>query len=160
MTVQPVSADLLIKLGIAAAVLGLIVYAAKSASGAAGALATQVADMASTVADTVGTIPQKTIEAAGAAVGIPKTDTSACAQALADGRTLDASLYCPAGTFLTQSGIANPSSPNNIINQGATAIGNAVISPTGPGRNADGSMTWGGWLYDMNPFEPHPDPTK
>lgn len=48
-----------------------------------------------------------------------------------------------------------PWNPENIVNQGVTAVGNAVVSPTGAGRNADGSWTFGGWLYDNNPFEKH-----
>jgi hypothetical protein len=37
----------------------------------------------------------------GEALGIPATDEQMCRAALADGRTWDASFYCPAGTFLT-----------------------------------------------------------
>lgn len=43
----------------------------------------------------------------------------------------------------------NPSDPGNWVNQGATAVGSALVSDTGPGRNADGSWTVGGWLYDL-----------
>lgn len=48
----------------------------------------------------------------------------------------------------------NPANPSNWINQAVTSAGAAVVSPTGPGRNADGSWTVGGWLYDIT----HPDP--
>lgn len=43
----------------------------------------------------------------------------------------------------------NPASPQNAVNQGITALGNATVSQDGPGRNADGSWTFGGWLYDV-----------
>jgi hypothetical protein len=33
-------------------------------------------------------------------VGIPKTDREKCQQAKAEGRTWDASFYCPAGEFI------------------------------------------------------------
>ncbi len=48
----------------------------------------------------------------------------------------------------------NPASSNNIVNRAVTAVGDAIVSPTGPGRNADGSWTLGGWLYDIT----HDDP--
>lgn len=47
----------------------------------------------------------------------------------------------------------NPLNQENVIYQTANAAGGAFVSPTGPGRNADGSWTLGGWLYDINPFE-------
>lgn len=50
----------------------------------------------------------------------------------------------------------NPADANNVVNRGVTAIGDAVVSPTGPGRNADGSWTLGGMLYDLT----HSDPLK
>ncbi len=48
----------------------------------------------------------------------------------------------------------NPANPSNWVNQAVTAGGGALVSATGPGRNADGSWTVGGWLYDIT----HPDP--
>jgi len=43
----------------------------------------------------------------------------------------------------------NPTSPDNLAYRGVNAIGAAVTDPDGPGRNADGSWTLGGWLYDV-----------
>lgn len=43
----------------------------------------------------------------------------------------------------------NPASELNAVNQGVTALGNAVVADDGPGRNADGSWSFGGWLYDV-----------
>lgn len=45
--------------------------------------------------------------------------------------------------------LVNPASQQNAVNQGVTALGNAVVSNDGPGRNADGSWTLGGWFYDV-----------
>ena len=50
----------------------------------------------------------------------------------------------------------NPASNQNVVNQGVSAVGGALVSDTGPGRNADGSWTLGGWLYDIT----HADPLK
>ncbi len=48
----------------------------------------------------------------------------------------------------------NPSNPSNWVNQAVSSAGAAVVSPTGPGRNADGSWTLGGWLYDVTHADP------
>jgi hypothetical protein len=51
----------------------------------------------------------------------------------------------------------NPASDQNLINQGVTGIGNALVSPAGPGRNADGSWTLGGAIYDLFHTDPLSD---
>lgn len=44
----------------------------------------------------------------------------------------------------------NPADPNNLANKGVNAVGGAIVtSPTGPGKNADGSWSLGGFLYDV-----------
>ena len=43
----------------------------------------------------------------------------------------------------------NPANPDNFVNRAVTAAGSAVVSETGPGRNADGSWTFGGALFDL-----------
>lgn len=43
----------------------------------------------------------------------------------------------------------NPANPENYINRAAVSVGTAVVSETGPGRNADGSWTPGAWAYDV-----------
>lgn len=51
----------------------------------------------------------------------------------------------------------NPASDQNVVYQGVNAAGNVLVSdPAGPGKNADGSWTLGGWLYDVT----HPDAFK
>jgi len=37
----------------------------------------------------------------GDAIGVPRTNMTKCEQAMAEGRTLDASFDCPAGTFIS-----------------------------------------------------------
>lgn len=43
----------------------------------------------------------------------------------------------------------NPADPQNLVNRAVTAVGDAVVSDDGKGRNADGSWTFGGWWYDL-----------
>jgi hypothetical protein len=43
----------------------------------------------------------------------------------------------------------NPTNPDNIFTEVVNIAGGAVISPTGQGRNADGSWTLGGWVFDV-----------
>lgn len=97
MRVQPVSGDMLIKLGlVVAAAAGLYLVWRKASD-----LGTSVVDTVAEVADAV-------------VVGV------------------------------------NPANPENIINRGVSAAGGAIItSPTAPGKNADGSWTLGGAIYDV-----------
>lgn len=44
----------------------------------------------------------------------------------------------------------NPFSENNVAYHTANSIGGAIITdPAGPGKNADGSWSLGGWLFDV-----------
>lgn len=44
----------------------------------------------------------------------------------------------------------NPASTENVIYQTANKVGGSLASdPAGPGMNADGSWTLGGWVYDI-----------
>ena len=43
----------------------------------------------------------------------------------------------------------NPANPENWANRGVTAAGSYIVSPEGPGRNADGSWTLGGAIFDL-----------
>jgi len=48
----------------------------------------------------------------------------------------------------------NPWNQENVIYQTANAAGGALVTdPQGPGKNADGSWSLGGWLYDVT----HPE---
>lgn len=42
-----------------------------------------------------------------------------------------------------------PWNPDNVVNRSVNKVGGALVSdPMGPGKNADGSWTLGGWVYD------------
>lgn len=43
----------------------------------------------------------------------------------------------------------NPVNPDNWVNRGVTAAGDLIVSDDGPGRNADGSWTLGGAMFDL-----------
>lgn len=44
----------------------------------------------------------------------------------------------------------NPASPDNLAYRGVNAVGGSVfVGDTAPGKNADGSWTLGGWVYDV-----------
>lgn len=102
MKVAPVSADLLIKAGLAVAAVAALYYAWSKVTGAAG-----------DALDTLGN--------AASAAG---------------------------GAVLT--GI-NPANSGNVVNKAVTSIGAAMVtSPDGAGKNADGSWSVGGWLYDVS----------
>lgn len=50
----------------------------------------------------------------------------------------------------------NPADANNLVNRAVTAVGSAIVTnPEGPGKNADGSWTLGGFIYDFT----HPEVT-
>ena len=51
----------------------------------------------------------------------------------------------------------NPLNNDNIFYSGVNAVGGASVDKdSGPGRNADGSWTLGGWLFDIT----HPNAFK
>lgn len=51
----------------------------------------------------------------------------------------------------------NPVNPNNVFYGGVNAVGGALVTePDGPGKNADGSWTLGGWIFDIT----HPNAWK
>lgn len=46
--------------------------------------------------------------------------------------------------------LINPADANNVAYHTVSEIGGAIVTdPTGPGKNADGSWSLGGWLYDV-----------
>lgn len=101
MKLAPVSADLLIKVAIGAAVIGLAYLAYRKASTAA-------SDAWGAASTALGTVADEVIVA------------------------------------------VNPADPGNLANSAIAAIGGAMVTdPAGPGKNADGSWTLGGWAYDV-----------
>ena len=105
MKFAPVSADLLIKLALVAAGIGLAVYLVRRTTGAVSGAVDHALASAGEVVDSV-------------IVGV------------------------------------NPNDPGNWVNRGVSAAGSSIVSQTGPGRNADGSWTVGGWLYDITHGDP------
>jgi hypothetical protein len=65
-----------------------------------------------------------------------------------------------AGSFASQAVDAtltaiNPLNPDNLAYSGVNAVGGALVTdPAGPGKNADGSWTLGGWIYDVTHSNP------
>lgn len=44
----------------------------------------------------------------------------------------------------------NPIDRDNVAYTGVNAVGGALVTdPSGPGKNADGSFSWGAWAYDV-----------
>lgn len=56
-----------------------------------------------------------------------------------------------AGTqlFQTIGDAVDPTNPDNIAYAGINKVGTVLTSPDGAGRNADGTFTFGGWVYDI-----------
>ena len=80
--------------GVAVAAFGAVYLYRKGVVGTAKAVAEGAAYVAKEAA-------AGTVIGIGKAVGIPETNQSECARALAEGRTWDASMQCPAGTFIS-----------------------------------------------------------
>jgi len=48
----------------------------------------------------------------------------------------------------------NPNSSENLVYKSTAAVGSMLVTdPNGPGKNADGSWSLGGWFYDIT----HPE---
>lgn len=88
--------DTTAKLLLAAGAIAAIAYVVKKNGGLQGA----AAGAASALVGAVGDAASGAVLGVGDVLGIPRTDMSECERALAEGRTLDASFACPAGTFL------------------------------------------------------------
>lgn len=53
-------------------------------------------------------------------------------------------------TAKTIGAAVDPTNPDNVVASGINKVGSVLVSDgTGPGKNADGSWTLGGWLYDI-----------
>lgn len=79
--------------GVAVLALGLFVWRKGGVSNAAQAIGAGAVDAVQGAASGV-------VYGIGDAVGVPRTSESACAAALREGRTWDASFACPAGDFV------------------------------------------------------------
>lgn len=95
--------ELKIAAGVAAAVAvgGLLVKKKIDDSGGVGGFFQETAaDIASGAVEAVGGVATGAVLGIGDAVGVPRTSLNACELAIAEGRTWDASLACPAGRFI------------------------------------------------------------
>lgn len=114
MKVAPVSSDLLIKLTLVAAAVGVLFYAAKKVSSAAQDMAGNAVDAVGQMAGDAVTAVDNTVAnvvvGAGGIVGIPATDNDQCTLDLARGDMWAASFSCPASRFIK--GVVNP--PANV----------------------------------------------
>lgn len=88
--------DATAKLLLAGAAIAAIAFVVKKNGGLAGV----AAGAASALVGAVGDAASGAVLGIGDVLGVPRTDMTECERALAEGRTLDASFACPAGTFL------------------------------------------------------------
>lgn len=90
MKITPVSADLLIKLALGAAVIGAAVYAVRRASSAAGGLLTDAGQAVSAAVgiavETADNTVSMPVYAIGDAVGLPRTEVNECQACIDDYR--------------------------------------------------------------------------
>lgn len=63
-------------------------------------LGNRLPEMAEAIPGVIADTGAGLIIGTGDVLGIPRTDMNECQRALAEGRTLDASFACPAGTFI------------------------------------------------------------
>lgn len=78
----------------------IIVVAAAVAVVGAWYMSSRLPAMATALPGMVADTAAGLVIGTGDVLGIPRTDMNECQRALAEGRTLDASFACPAGTFL------------------------------------------------------------
>lgn len=74
----------------------------------------------------------------GDALGVPRTDMTECERAIAEGRTLDASFACPAGTFVG-SLVGNDRQPDYSFGDWLGTIASRPITPWVTSENAGGA---------------------
>ncbi|KDP85607.1 hypothetical protein CF70_012985 [Cupriavidus sp. SK-3] len=88
--------DTTAKLLIAAGAVAALAFIVKKNGGVQGVAAGVVKALFGAAGDAASGV----VLGIGDAIGVPRTDMTACEQAIAEGRTWDASFACPAGTFL------------------------------------------------------------
>lgn len=92
MTIKPQFAIIGLAVGLGAA---LLLYIWKK-----GGISSAAQDIGAGAVEAVGGLAGGAVVGVGGLVGIPPTNLSKCEQAIADGRTWDASFDCPAGRFI------------------------------------------------------------
>lgn len=88
--------DTTVKLLLAAGAIAALMIVVKKNGGIQGVAAGAV----SAAVGAVGDAASGAVLGIGDAFGVPRTDMTACEQAIAEGRTWDASFACPAGDFI------------------------------------------------------------
>jgi hypothetical protein len=54
------------------------------------------------------------------------------------------------GVLSDAANAVNPANHDNVFATGVNDVGGAVVTdPAGPGKNADGSWSLGGWIFDV-----------
>ena len=126
MKLAPVSADLLVKAALLLGGAALVAYAVRAAKDAAAAAGNAAWGAVTGAADVAYQTGVGAVYGIGDAVGIPRTNMAACQQAMAEGRTWDASFACPAQDFLSY--LFKPSPPS-----GQTTVPSGWdVTPYGP----------------------------
>lgn len=140
MKVAPVSADLLIKLALGAAVIGVAVWAVRRTTTALGEAIPDLPDFGAWASS------------AGHAIGSAADSASSAFWAAEDWtRDTFANATERRDAVLSSIGTAvNPASDQNLAYRGVNALGSSLTG--------DSHFTLGGWLYDLlNPAPPPPD---
>lgn len=88
--------DTTAKLLIAAGAVAALAFIVKKNGGLQGV----AAGVAKALFGAAGDAASGVVLGIGDALGVPRTDMTECERAIAEGRTLDASFACPAGTFI------------------------------------------------------------
>ncbi len=126
--------DATAKLLIAAGAIAALLYVVKKNGGLGGV----AAGAASALVGAVGDAASGVVLGIGDAIGVPRTDMTACEQAIAEGRTWDASFACPAGTFIG-SLVSNDRQPDYSMDAWAGTFASRPITPWVTSENAGGA---------------------
>lgn len=124
----------LISIALGVATIGALVYLVRSIN---------LSSAAAGVAGAVGDVATGAVLGIGDQLGVPRTNLSACEKAKAEGRTLDASFACPAGSFLSYLWEGKPAAAKPVAT--SYDYGGGSTFPTRLGLNAG---------YQPSPFIP------
>lgn len=120
------------------ALVGLVVWSrVRPGAGGGGVVQEVAATVANAAAGAVGNVASGAVLGVGDAVGVPRTNETACAAALREGRLWDASFACPASDFLAGAW--------RTVADGAPASSSSSISSTSPGPVFRGAGASGSW---------------
>lgn len=126
--------DTTAKLLIAAGAIAALAFIVKKNGGLGGV----AAGAASALVGAVGDAASGVVLGIGDAFGVPRTDMTECERAIAEGRTLDASFACPAGTFIG-SVLGNDRRPDYSLDTWNGTFASGPITPWVVMENAGGA---------------------